>query len=99
MPFDSVEYRIDENGILHVRGSSLCTRKLVNGKEQTFEGWFNTGDRMIEKDGHYYILGRQSDTVIGENGENINPDSIEKLFNIGSVKALSVYLLQTWHCS
>lgn len=94
MPFDSVEYRIDENGILQVRGSSLCTRKLVNGKEQVFEGWFNTGDRMTERDGHYYILGRQSDTVIGENGENINPDSIEKLFSIGSVKALSVLGLE-----
>lgn len=89
-PFDSVEYRLDEQGILQVRGSSLCTRKLVNGKEQQLEGWFNTGDNMTCENGYYTILGRQGDVVIGENGENINPDAIEKLFLLGKAKQLSV---------
>lgn len=89
-PFQSVEYRLDENGCLQVRGSSLCTRKLVNGKEQTLNGWFDTGDRMDCADGYYTILGRQGDVVIGENGENINPDTIEQLFLVGSAKMLSV---------
>jgi acyl carrier protein len=40
--------------------------------------------------GYYTILGRQGDMVIGENGENINPDTIEKLFLVGSAKMLSV---------
>lgn len=93
-PFDSVEYKIDENGILLVRGSSLCTRKLVNASEQHFDGWFNTGDNMQCKDGHYYILGRQGDVVIGENGENINPDTIEKFFMLSSAKQLSVLGLE-----
>ena len=89
-PFTSVEYKLDDNGILQVRGSSLCTKKLINGEEQIFDGWFNTGDNMICRDGSYYILGRQGDVVIGENGENINPDSIEKLFTLPNAKALSV---------
>jgi long-subunit acyl-CoA synthetase (AMP-forming)/acyl carrier protein len=90
MPFASVEYKIDDDGILQVRGSSLCTKKLINGEEQTFDGWFYTGDNMVYRDGGYYILGRAGDVVIGENGENINPDSIEKLFSLPDAKALSV---------
>lgn len=90
MPFDSVEYKLDENGILLVRGSSLCTKKNINGKEMRFDGWFNTGDKMKYENGRYYILGREGDLVIGENGENINPDMIEKVFNLNGAKALSV---------
>lgn len=88
--FDSVEYRINENGVLEVRGSSLCVKKLVNGEEIETPEWFNTGDIMQNRDGRYYILGRQGDVVIGENGENINPDTIEKLFSISLAKALCV---------
>lgn len=89
-PFDSVEYRINENGVLEVRGSSLCVKKLVNGEKLETPEWFNTGDIMEQKDGSYYVSGRQSDVVIGENGENINPDAVEKLFSIASAKALCV---------
>ena len=89
-PFDSVEYKIDKNGVLLVRGSSLCVKKLINGKEQTLDGWFNTGDNMVLRDGNYFILGRQGDMVIGENGENINPDTTEKLFDLKEAKMLSV---------
>lgn len=88
--FASVEYRLNENGVLLVKGSSLCTRKLVNGEPVQIDGWFDTGDNMELRDGHYYILGRQSDLVIGENGENINPDTVEQLFRIDSAAALSV---------
>lgn len=89
-PFDSVEYRIDERGILQVRGSSLCTKKLVNGSEVSVDGWFNTGDKMREQNGNFYIDGRLSDIVIGENGENINPDNIEKMFSIDGAMQYSV---------
>lgn len=82
MPFTSVEYKIDNDGILLVKGSSLCIRKIVNGKEQTIDEYFYTGDKMEVKDGRYYILGRLGDVVIGENGENINPDTIEKQISL-----------------
>lgn len=90
IPFTSVEYKIDQDGILLVRGSSLCVKKLKNGKEEKFDGWFRTGDKMECRDGSYFILGRESDVVIGENGENINPDVIEKLFALNNAKSLSV---------
>ena len=89
-PFSSVEYKISEDGVLLVRGSSLCRKKIVNGEEILIDGWFNTGDKMVEKNGNYFILGRESDIVLGENGENINPDTIEKLFDIKSARNISV---------
>ncbi len=92
-PFTSVEYKI-EDGELVIKGSSLCKKKLVNGEPVNIEGWFKTGDIVEEKNGNYYILGRKGDMVIGESGENINPDSVEKLFNLSSVKCLSVLGLE-----
>lgn len=90
MPFSSVEYQIGDDGILKVRGSSLCKRKLINGAEQKINGWFSTGDNMECRNGRYFILGRTGDMVIGENGENINPDTVEKFFTISGAKAVSV---------
>lgn len=89
-PFASVEYKIDKNGVLLVKGSSLSVKKLKNGEEIKLDEWFNTGDNMECRDGHYYILGRVSDVVIGENGENINPDIVEKSFTLNGSKALCV---------
>lgn len=89
-PFDSVDYRLDEEGILQVKGSSLCVKKLVNGQPVELGAWFDTGDRMECRDGHYYIHGRRSDTVIGESGENINPDMVEKAFMPQGVQQFSV---------
>lgn len=89
-PFASVEYKIDEDGTLFVRGSSLCVKKLVNGKEQVLDGWFNTSDNVTCEKGNYFILGRKSDMIIGENGENINPDAIEQLFDLPSASAFCV---------
>lgn len=89
-PFPSVEYRLDDDGILQVKGTSLCTKKRINGTNATISDWFDTGDRMECIDGHYYILGRRSDTVIGESGENINPDMIEKAFVLSDIQQMSV---------
>ncbi|MBQ3216415.1 MAG: non-ribosomal peptide synthetase [Oscillospiraceae bacterium] len=89
-PFDSVEYRIGEDGILYVRGSSLCKRKMVNGEMIDIEEWMPTGDCMECIHGDYYIRGRVGDMVLGENGENINPDMIEQHFNCGDALNLCV---------
>ena len=89
-PFSSVEYRLDNEGVLQVRGESLCVKKIVDGVEQAGQEWFSTGDNMRCEKGHYYILGRVGDLVIGENGENINPDMVEKRFVLSGAKALSV---------
>ena len=89
-PFASVEYKITENGTLAIRGTSICKSLTVNGKTTMQDGWFDTNDIAEEKDGYYYILGRRGDGVIGENGENINPDVIEQYFRIPEAKAFSI---------
>ncbi|MBQ4566278.1 MAG: AMP-binding protein [Oscillospiraceae bacterium] len=89
-PFDSVEYRIAEDGTLHVRGDSICKRKLLEGQTLLTEGWMETGDCMACINGDYYIRGRQGDMVLGENGENINPDMIEQEFRCNDALNLCV---------
>lgn len=94
-PFDSVKYRLSEDGSLLVSGDSLCRRTMVNGVEHETPEWFDTGDIAELKNGRWYIRGRKSDTVIGENGENINPDDTEQCFSLPSAEAFSVLGLDT----
>ncbi|MBR2476679.1 MAG: non-ribosomal peptide synthetase [Clostridia bacterium] len=94
-PFDSVEYKIDENGILNVKGSSICSKLWINGEPQEMDGWFCTGDNMEMRDGYYYIKGRVGDMIIGENGENINPDVIEQNFDLPEAENFCILGLET----
>lgn len=89
-PVQSVEYRLDDEGILHVRGSSICKRMLINGIPYDNCDWYCTGDIMEERNGYYYIKGRKGDRIIGENGENIDPDLIESCFELADANAFSV---------
>ncbi|MBR1974374.1 MAG: AMP-binding protein [Clostridia bacterium] len=91
MPFPSVEYSIGENSQLLVRGKSVCYKMIINGEERRNDGWFDTGD-VVHKDdnGRYYIDGRISDVVFGDDGENLNPDFSEKAFNLPTATAFSV---------
>lgn len=82
LPFSSVEYKIDDDGILHVKGTSVCNRLMIEGKEVPMGEWFSTGDKVEYRDGSYYIIGRLGDVIIGENGENINPDVLERQFTL-----------------
>lgn len=81
LPFDSIEYRISERGSLQVKGKSTCSRLLVNGENVPMPEWYDTRDIGACENGDYFIRGRESDLVIGESGENINPDVIEQLFD------------------
>ena len=89
-PFSSVEYKINDEGTLMVKGSSICHKLMINGEEQPMDGWFDTGDNMVEKNGYYYIKGRVGDMIIGENGENINPDITEQNFSLPEAENFSV---------
>ena len=90
VPFKSVEYKINEKGILQVKGTSVCNRLLIEGKEVPLTEWFDTGDKMECRDGAFYIVGRLGDVIIGENGENINPDTIEQRFVLPEAENFSV---------
>ncbi len=87
----SVEYKIENNG-LYVRGKSLSHKMMIDGVTYNYseDEWFDTSDLVHEKDGKYYVDGRRDDLFIGLNGENINPDVIEKEFNLENVNNLSI---------
>ena len=93
-PFSAVEYKISERSTLLVKAASSAARLMTGDKVTARCEWLDTGDIMECRNGDYFILGRESDTVIGENGENINPDITEQLFNIPDAVAFSVLGLQ-----
>ncbi len=89
--FESVDYCIGSDDRLLVHGNSTCKRLIVDGKDTPMPYWFDTGDVVTATaDGRYYIKGRISDIVFGDDGENLNPDLAEKAFELTDAKELSV---------
>ena len=81
-PFGSVEYKI-ENNLLYVRGDSISHKMMIDNELIESNDWFNTNDLVhMDKTGRYYIDGRFDDLYINDNRENVNPDLIEKEFNL-----------------
>ncbi len=89
-PFHCVEYRISQRGTLEVRGKTSCKKMLINGVLTDCPEWLDTGDIMHCERGNYFISGRVGDMVLGENGENINPDMIEAHFHPQGAQNLCV---------
>ena len=89
-PFSAVEYRVNDDGTLSVKGDTLCSRVIINGLETERGEWFDTGDIVEVKDGNYYVVGRKSDVFIGESGENVDPDVVEQAFDLPEAVSFSV---------
>ncbi len=89
-PFEGVEYRLNDEGVLFVKSASACSGRMIDGQMIPMEEWFETGDILEERKGRYFVLGRKGDVVIGENGENINPDVVEQAFDMHDVLNFSV---------
>ena len=92
-PFTSAEYRVipdgkhKNRGEMLVRGSSLHTGRLVDGKllppALDENGWYHTGDIVrLESGDRMYVEGRSKDVIINESGENVYPDEIEDAFSV-----------------
>ena len=94
-PVTMVNFRLDEENVLWVKSPYLCASKMVNGVLTKTPEWFCTGDIMTEEKGYYYIQGRKGDLVIGENGENINPDTVESRFTLEGVKQMCILGMTT----
>ncbi len=78
-PLSKVEYKINENNELTVKGATLAKYIISNHeKVDRDETYFNTHDLMKIDKGRYYFLGRQDDLIVGSNGENLNPNIIEE---------------------
>ena len=90
-PFSSATFKVDEAGRLFVRGDSVCKKMIIDQQPATSEEWFDTGDIVcVDASGKYYIQGRASDVVLGENGENLNPDLAEGFFELPGAKSFCV---------
>ena len=88
MPLESVQYRIENNELL-VKGTSICSKIIYrDGREEIInkDEWYHTGDMFsVDKHGYYSVIGRNDDVFIGQNGEKIHPDEIEKHVLLTSV--------------
>jgi O-succinylbenzoic acid--CoA ligase len=72
-PILTTEVRIDEDGLICVRGPSVAQE---NGDE---DGWLRTSDLgRIDEDGYLYVLGR-ADEMIVSGGENVSPEEVERV--------------------
>ncbi|MBN2546699.1 MAG: AMP-binding protein [Spirochaetes bacterium] len=74
--------RIGETGTLFVKGDQVFKNYYNNEKatKEVFdiEGFYNTGDLVNETlTGDLVFIGRQKDTIVLLNGENVEPEPIE----------------------
>ncbi len=83
-PFTHTQYKLDENGILLVKGKNMACKILQDGvlHETDYNEWFSTNDIAVKRDGRYFLCGRNDDLIIPPSGENINPQLIENELKI-----------------
>ena len=85
-PMDGMEYRINDGGELEVKGKAIARYIIEDGEKKIINnGFFQTHDLAACVDGHYKILGRKDDLVIGYSGENLNPNLIEPELKLDGV--------------
>ncbi len=91
---DDVDLQIRE-GRLWVRGMNSMLGYL-SGEPSGFdeEGWYDTGDVVIEEDGFYRFLGRASE-LINVGGQKVYPTEVEDaVLSLDGVQECSVYAEQ-----
>ena len=92
-PFECTEYSISEKGELLVRGKTMASRILHNKEERLtdFNAWFNTKDLVVKDGKRYYHQGRRDDLIVCKNGENLNPELLEKELRLPDIKRLCLF--------
>ena len=66
------------DGILHIKAKSAMLGYLNAPSPFSDDGWFITGDQVIEKDEYIKILGRNSE-IINVGGEKVYPQEVENI--------------------
>ena len=92
-PFENTEYSISDKGELLVRGKTMASR-ILRGDEvfiTNFNEWFNTNDLARKEGDRFYLEGRKDDLLICENGENVNPELVERNLMCQGVKNLCLF--------
>ena len=85
---DSLYFQIDNNivqwritdGLLEIKSPFVMIGYLNSPSPFTSDGWYMTGDQVIEKDGFIRVIGRSSD-VINVGGEKVFPMEVEEHMN------------------
>jgi acyl-coenzyme A synthetase/AMP-(fatty) acid ligase len=67
-----------EDGTLRIRAKSSMLGYLNAPSPFDAEGWFNTGDAVIQEGDYYRILGRHSE-IINVGGQKVYPAEVEKV--------------------
>lgn len=78
-PMTNAEYSLNEEGELTVGGRVIAKYIIENGVCRETNGRFDTRDLAEVANGHYRILGRRDDLIVGASGENLNPNLLEPL--------------------
>ena len=88
-PMDGVEYRINDDGELEVKGKAIACYIIEDGEIKIIDTvFFNTHDLAVCENGHYKILGRKDDLIVGISGENLNPNLIEPQLKLKDVNEI-----------
>ena len=77
VPLDGAEVRVDDDGMIHLRGPMLL-RAYRDGRDpKDSDGWLRTGDLgEWAADGRLVVHGREGDLIVS-GGENVWPDVVE----------------------
>lgn len=81
-----LETRLLPDGELQVKGPTVMQgyfgEEELTAEVLSEDGWFSTGDLCAyDKKGNLFIKGRKKNVIIGSNGENIYPETLESLIN------------------
>ena len=70
-----------EKGVLYIKGKNVMSgyyRRPELTENFIKDGWFNTGDLVVQTiDGEVIVKGRAKDTIVLRSGENVEPFPIE----------------------
>lgn len=97
VPLKGVEYKINDEGILCVKGELLhCAIITESGRtRRNPDDYFITQDSCeVDASGRWCLKGRQDDIIIGENGENLSPDMIGLKLNPPSNRGFCIMGLE-----
>ena len=83
-PYGKISCRVEDNELM-LSGPSLMKgyyKDPAGTAAVITNGWLKTGDLVrYDDDGYFYITGRKKNVIILSNGENVNPEEIEKILN------------------
>ena len=79
------------DGILHIKAKSAMLGYLNASSPFTDDGWFITGDEVLQKGNYIKILGRKSE-IINVGGEKVYPQEVENVIQeMVNVAEVTVY--------